>query len=215
MNASNRKGESAAARAYRAIEGKIVTLELAPGATLTEGMLIELVGFGRTPVREAIQRLSWEGLVEVRPRAGILVAPIQPGDWIKVLAVRAGLEPLLARSAVRFGSNEALEQMRQAAVAMQAAVAACDVHEFLAADKMFDEGLADAADNPYAVRVAQPLQSHSRRFWFRYRGETGLADAAAHHIALIEAIVARDPDSAFARAGRMIELLEGYARELI
>ena len=66
----------ATARAYRTLERMIVTLELAPGSVATEATLIERVGLGRTPVREALQRLAWEGLVEVRPRAGVAVAPL-------------------------------------------------------------------------------------------------------------------------------------------
>ncbi|TIW79039.1 MAG: GntR family transcriptional regulator, partial [Mesorhizobium sp.] len=53
--------EPAATRAYRVLEHMIVTLELAPASFVTEGSLIERLALGRTPVREAIQRLAWEG----------------------------------------------------------------------------------------------------------------------------------------------------------
>ena len=56
--------------AYLALEGLIVTLKLKPGSLVTERELIELAGHGRTPVREAIQKLEWQGLIAVRPRAG-------------------------------------------------------------------------------------------------------------------------------------------------
>src|SRR5690606_10140162 len=91
----------AAQRAYRLLEGQIVRLELTPGVALTEATLIERCGLGRTPVREAIQRLSWEGLVEVRPRVGILIAPLHPGDWMRVMDARACIEIVLARAAAR------------------------------------------------------------------------------------------------------------------
>ena len=55
--------EPAAQRAYRALERMIVTLDLSPGGTTTEGALIERLALGRTPVREAIQRLAWDGLI--------------------------------------------------------------------------------------------------------------------------------------------------------
>ena len=77
-----------AAKAYRTLEHMIVTLELAPASFVTEGALIERLGLGRTPVREAIQRLAWEGLLDVRPRAGIAIAPLHPGDWLRVLDAR-------------------------------------------------------------------------------------------------------------------------------
>ena len=71
--------------------------DLAPGSIATEGTLIERVGLGRTPVREAIQRLAWEGLLEVRPRAGMAIAPLHAADWLRVLDARRGVEKVLAR----------------------------------------------------------------------------------------------------------------------
>ncbi len=100
-------GESATARAYRALERLIVTLELAPGSVTTERLLIERIGLGRTPVREAIQRLSWEGLVEVRPRAGLAIAPLPRRRLARVLDARHGVEIVMARSAARHVSREA------------------------------------------------------------------------------------------------------------
>ncbi len=65
---------------------------------------------------------------------------------------------------------------------MQKAVIAGDVVAFLEADKALDEAIAAAADNPFAARLAAPLQTHSRRFWFRYQADTGLAEAAERHV---------------------------------
>ena len=56
---------------------------------------------GRDSAREAIQRLAWEGLLEVRPRAGIAVAALHAGDWLRVIDARRGVEIVLARSAAR------------------------------------------------------------------------------------------------------------------
>ena len=113
--------EPAAARAYRVLEHMIVTLELAPSSFVTEGALIEKLDLGRTPVREAIQRLAWEGLLDVRPRAGIAIAPLHPGDWLRVLDARRGVEVVLARSAARFVTREAADLFHDAALAMQKA----------------------------------------------------------------------------------------------
>lgn len=204
-------GEPAAARAYRALERMIVTLELAPGSVATEGVLIERLGLGRTPVREAIQRLAWEGLVEVRPRAGLAIAPLHPGDWLRVIDARRGVEIVLARSAARYVSREAAARFHDAALGMQKAVVSGDVIGFLEADKALDEALALAAENPFAARVAAPLQTHSRRFWFRYKAETGLAEAAEHHVALIRSILEGDQEAAAAEAGRLMALLGTHA----
>jgi DNA-binding GntR family transcriptional regulator len=204
-------GEPAAAKAYRALERMIVTLELAPGSVATEGALIERLGLGRTPVREAIQRLAWEGLVDVRPRAGLAIAPLHPSDWVRVIDARRGVEIVLARSAARFVTREAAARFHDAALGMQKAVVAADVIGFLEADKALDEALALAAENPFAARVAAPLQTHSRRFWFRYNAETGLAESAERHVALIRSILEGDEKAAAAEAERLMALLRSHA----
>ncbi|MCX7305710.1 MAG: GntR family transcriptional regulator [Hyphomicrobiales bacterium] len=211
MDTVNTSPEPAATRAYRALERMIVILELAPGSIATEGVLIERLGLGRTPVREAIQRLAWEGLVEIRPRAGLAIAPLHPGDWARVIDARWGVEVVLARSAARNVSREAAARFHDAALGMRQAVLADDVLAFLVADKALDEALALAAENPFAARVAAPLQTHSRRFWFRYRAGTGLAEAAGQHVALIRAIVAGDEAAAGEEAARLMTLLRDHA----
>lgn len=200
--------EPAAAKAYRSLERLIVTLELAPSSFLTEGALIDRLGLGRTPVREAVQRLAWEGLLEVLPRAGIKVAPLNAADWLRVLDARRGVEIVLARSAARFVTPDTATRFHDAALAMQQAVVAMDVFAFLEADKALDEVLAAASDNPFAARLAAPLQTHSRRFWFRFKAGIGLAESAERHVALIRVILARDE----AGAAREAEMLMGLLR---
>ncbi len=204
-------GESLAEQAYHLLERLIVTLELEPGAVVNERTLVERTGMGRTPVREAIQRLAWEGLMEVRPRSGVAIAPIDPTDFVKVLDAREGVERMLARDAARFGSPRDFERLEAAAAAMRAAAPSEDVARFLDADKAFDQVLGVAANNAYAVRVAAPLQTHSRRFWFRLRMPGGTARSAAAHAALIEAIVSRRPERAADAAGALMEHLRTLA----
>ena len=202
---------AAAAKAYLALERMIVTLELAPGSVATEGALIQRLGLGRTPVREAIQRLAWEGLLDVRPRAGLAIAPLHPGDWLRVIDARCGVEIILARSAARFVTREAASMFHDAALAMRKAVITGDVVAFLEADKALDVAMAMAADNPFAARLAAPLQTHSRRFWFRYKADNGLAEAAEHHVALIRSILKGDQDGAAGEAERLMSLLRSHA----
>lgn len=202
---------TAASRAYRALERMIVILELAPGAMTTEASLIERLQLGRTPVREAIQRLAWEGLVEIRSRAGIVIAPLHPGDWIRVVEAREGIEIAMARAAARHATREAADMFAEAARVMQRAVVSGNVIAFMEADKSLDEAMALAADNPFAARLAGPLQAHSRRFWFRYKADTGLAVAAEHHIAVIRAVLDGDGDGAAVQAGRLMALLRSHA----
>lgn len=205
------EGETAASRAYHALERMIVMLDLPPSGTTTERALIDRLGLGRTPVREAIQRLSWEGLIDVRPRAGLVIAPLRASDWPLVVAAREGVEIVLARSAARHASEAMAARLATASDAMDRAIGHDDVGSFLEADKLLDEAVAEAADNPYAVRVAGPLQTHSRRFWFRYQSRTGLARSAGRHMRLIAAILDRDEEAAAREAGLLMTMLRELA----
>jgi DNA-binding GntR family transcriptional regulator len=206
--------ESLAAIAYRKLEERIVTLRLAPGEAITESRLAEALGMGRTPVREAIQRLAWEGLVTIRPRLGILVTDVRPGDFTRVLDARHALEVLLAGASARNASQEARNRLAICARNMAAAADAGDTEEFLRQDKSFDEIVARAADNPFAARVVAPLQTHSRRFWFRHFGKEDLAAAALSHTRLMQAIAGGDPALAHTRADDLMAALQQRAASL-
>nr|WP_275448243.1 GntR family transcriptional regulator [Mesorhizobium sp. IRAMC:0171] len=204
--------ESISAKAYRALEKMIVTLDLAPGRLTTERALIEKLSLGRTPVREAIQRLALEGLIEIRPRAGLEIAPLHAGDWLKVLDARRGMEVILAHAAARFATPEIIARLQTIAIAIHDAVVTNDVVGYLEADKSLNEAIAVAADNQFAARLVAPLQTHSRRFWFRFQSGTGLAEAAGNHVTLIRAILERDQDAAGAEADRLMALLRLHAQ---
>ncbi|MHC1547580.1 GntR family transcriptional regulator [Phyllobacterium sp. K27] len=204
-------GESLAELAYRQIEEMIVTLELEPGAIVNERALTDITGMGRTPVREAVQKLAWEGLMEIRPRSGIAIAELNPQDFSKVLDAREGVERVLARGAAQYGAQLHHHRLSEASDAMSKAVTLEDVTAFLTADKTFDTILGQAAGNPFAARLASPLQTHSRRFWFRLQRPGGLQQSVAAHKALIEAIIDRNPEEAEAAARKLIEHLRVLA----
>ncbi len=206
--------EPDAAKAYRKLEAAIVTLALKPGESTTERQLIDLAGLGRTPVREAIQRLATEGFLLVRPRLGLAVAPLHPGDWLQVLNVRRGIECVLVRSAAHNIDSEKTRAFLQASEQMYAAAAAQDDLGFMIADKQWDEALASASDNAYAVRAANALQAHSRRFWFRYRKSMELAQSANRHIAIIEAVMRGDGEGAVVAMDRLMDFLCVDATEI-
>ncbi len=202
--------ESLAEQAYRILERSIVTLELEPGTVVNERTLIELTGMGRTPMREAIQRLAWEGLVEVRPRSGIAIAAIDPTDFIKVLDAREGVERVLARDAARFGSPRDYERLEAAAAAMRQAIPNEDVALFLDADKAFDIVLGAAASNPYAARIAAPANPQPPLL-VPPSPSTGIAGSANAHATLIEAIVSRQPERASDTASELMAYLRTLA----
>jgi len=214
LHVKTKSFEPVAAKAYRSLEKMIVTLELAPGAITTEGALVDSLGLGRTPIREAVLRLTWEGLVEVRPRTGLVVAPLNRGDWLKVIDARQGAEVLLARSAARYAAGPVRTLLHSIALGMEKAVIAGDALAFLDADTLFDEALAEAADNAFAARVAGPLQAHSRRFWFHYQEEADLPHLAEQHVRLIRAILDRDEWDAAREAETLMRLLRRRAEAI-
>ena len=82
---SGRRAESLTEQAYRVIEEQIVTLRLKPGDVLSEQFLCVSTKFGRTPIREALHRLSREGLITILPRKGVLVSDINPRNQLLLL----------------------------------------------------------------------------------------------------------------------------------
>lgn len=182
--------------AYLALEQQIVTLKLKPGALVNERQLIELSGYGRTPVREAIQKLEWQGLVLVRPRVGLQIAEIQPTDHKAIMAIRLKLEPLLARLAAENADEAQRAALLDCAKAMTAAATAGNFDAFLSADKEFDEILEEACPNPFLISAVAPLQSHSRRMWYA-RATVGKMDRSVSlHVAVIRAIQQGKGDAA-------------------
>ena len=83
-------------RAYRELEEMIVTLQLSPGTVLSEQALAVRLKIGRTPIREALQRLARDGLVVIMPRRGIMVSEINVKLHLRLLEVRRVLERLMA-----------------------------------------------------------------------------------------------------------------------
>lgn len=188
--------QSHAHTAYRDLEERIVTLKLRPGSSVTERQLIDLVGLGRTPVREALQRLSWEGLIEIRPRSGIVITDIRAADYPSVMEPRIALEPVLAASVARNADAEHRLRLGEIISDMGDAARDGNVPGFLKADKACDEVLADACPNPFMTRILTPLQTHSRRFWFRFGSGSGPDSSARLHIGVMQAIIEADEPAA-------------------
>lgn len=184
-----------------------MTLQFQPGSFLTERSIIDAVGFGRTPVREALQRFHLMGLIEIQPRMGIKVVDVRAEDYPRAIEPRLTLEPLLARSAARHANAGDKDALSGVMHRMLACGKNGDVVGFLHQDKALDEIVAGAAANPFLPRVLEPLQIHSRRFWFQYHGTDGMYEAAAAHAEMCEAIIAGDADAAFQGARDLMEFL--------
>ncbi|MDX3929381.1 MAG: GntR family transcriptional regulator [Shinella sp.] len=196
--------------AYLALEQAIVTLELKPGALVTEKQLIDLAGHGRTPVREAIQKLAWQGLIEVRPRVGLQVAAIGAQDHLHVMQARRCLEPLAAELVAIHASDRHREALIDCAQEMTACSIKADMYGFLAADKAFDEIMEAACPNAFLTTALAPLQTHARRLWFARADGRHMDRSVEHHVKVIRAICKGEAAEA---ASAMSELMDYLAKE--
>ncbi|MFD1702968.1 GntR family transcriptional regulator [Methylopila henanensis] len=203
-------------RAYVILEELISTLQLPPGVFLSEMALAQRLGFGRTPIREALQRLARDGLVIVAPRRGILVSEVNLKSQLRLLETRRVLESLLARlSAER---SDAGERARFAAIAqgMRSAAAAADDLAFMRLDREFNDLVSATARNEFAARAISNMTALSRRFWYQHYKEVGdLGLSARLHAEVAEAIAARDGAAAAAGSDRLMDYIESFARKTL
>lgn len=203
-------------RAYAQLEEMIVTLELEPGTVLSEQALSSELGIGRTPIREALQRLAREGLVVILPRKGILVSELNPRKQLLVLEVRRELERLMARKSAERCTEEERQRFEAIADGMEAAADANDDVTFMRYDKELNELIATAAHNEYAYRAVDLMHGLSRRFWYQhYREAADLPLCARLHAALARRISARDPDGAAEASDRLIDYVDTFTRATV
>ncbi len=199
--------------AYREIEELIVTLQLAPGAVLSEADLARRLGISRTPVREALQRLAREGLVRIMPRRGLLVTEVNVEKQLRMLEARREIERFLARHAAERRIDA--EKRAFLAIAEVLAEAGADRDEvaFTRADRDLNNAVARAARNEFAVEAIGLMQGLSRRFWHMFHGECGdVAVAAELHRRVALAIAEGDPDAAAAASDALLDYVVTFTR---
>ena len=207
---------SLAERAYRRLEELIATLQLQPGTVLSETALAQRLGIGRTPVREALQRLAGEGMVTILPRRGILVSELDLGKHMRLLEVRRELERLIARSAARRATRDERVAFSELAAALEQAAAAEDDIAFMRLDRRFNAMTVNAAHNEFAAKAMRHMQGLSRRFWYQhYQAVLDLPRCARLHKDVATAIAEGDEAAAAAASDRLIDYIEEFARATV
>ncbi|HEV2548017.1 MAG TPA: GntR family transcriptional regulator [Stellaceae bacterium] len=202
-----------AERAYRELEEQIVTLQLRPGAVVSEAILSRRLGIGRMPIREALQRLSRERLVVILRRRGIVVSEVNVRSQLRLLEVRRELERLLARCAARRATQEQRQEFAAIASGMKAAAATNDDATFMRLDRAFNTLVLDAARNEYAAGAMTLMHGLSRRFWYiHYKEVADLPLAARLHANIARAIAAADGDLAAKTSDELIDYIEAFTR---
>jgi len=203
-------------RAYAEIEELIVTLRLAPGAPLSEAELSARLGIGRTPIREALQRLARERLVAIYPRRGVIVTEINVASQLRLLETRRELERLIARSAARRATDDERARFRALAVAFEAAAKANDDVNFMRIDRDFNVLCSSAAHNEFAAGAMGLMHSLSRRFWYlHYKQAADMPLTAKLHADIARAIAAGDAERAARASERLLDAIERFTRSTL
>ena len=178
--------------AYRSIRDLIVTVQLEPGTIVREDDLQQRLGIGRTPVREALQRLEAEQFVAVIPRRGVLVSGVDVSELSMLLETRMVLEPYAARLAAVRGSRTHWAAMEDAL-----GHEPDDPQGQLATDRRCHEVMWAAAGNRFLVNTLDTLYAQSDRLWHMYLSDVeAMADAVDDHRAVLAALRHGDPEEA-------------------
>jgi DNA-binding GntR family transcriptional regulator len=153
-------------RAYELLVEKITRLELPPGALLVEKNLMEQLQIGRTPIREAMQRLAIEGLVQHRPNRGMFVSEISAPGVQQIYEFRALIDGYAARLAAVRATERQMRDLRVQFSLIASATEQKDVNGFVHADRGFYGVLASAAQNVYLAEVIPRIFNLHLRLWF-------------------------------------------------
>lgn len=200
-------------QAYLQIEDDIARLELAPGQVVSENMLAAHYGFGRTPVREALQQLAREGLVVILPKRGIVISEIDVRKQLRLLEVRRYVEHCVVLLAARRASEAEREQFAELAREMEIVSENEDGDRFLVLDSEFNALLLAAARNEYATASMKLTQGLSRRFWFaHYKTSANLSEAAQLHAGIARAISLGNEEEATSWLRRLLDNVEAFTR---
>lgn len=161
-----KKTKSKTNQAYEAIENMIIFQELAPGSMVSEAQLMELTGFGRSPVREALQRLANEQLVDIYPYKGVFIPTISVEVQFKILELRRCVGELTIRLATQRGTYQQKKEMLLLAESLEDIDDISQARHFYVLLKKTYELTGKAAGNEYIQLCLSPLQGLFSRFWF-------------------------------------------------
>ncbi len=203
-SAEGTEPESLGEQAYIALRQKIVRLDFAPGDVLREDELRVLLGIGRTPIREALQRLQREHFVTVIPRRGMFVSGIEVSELSMLFETRAVLEPYAARLAALRGTDEQWDDME--ATLARTVDPSLDDEDQLALDRRCHEIIWAASGNRFLLDTLDMLYAQSDRLWHLYLADVSdMQHAVDEHQAILGALRSGDGDA-------VADLLETHVR---
>jgi DNA-binding GntR family transcriptional regulator len=188
--------------------------QFAPHQRLIEADLSERYDASRAAVRTALLNLTSEGLVERVPNRGARVRAISVDEAVEIVEVRIGLETLCARKAAENLTAADAAELRQLRSDIEAAVASGNLVEYARLNQDLDRRIRNLSHHVTATQLLERLRAQSARHQFRLAFHPGrAAQSAPEHIAIIDAILAKDPDAAEATTRAhlqgIVEVLRG------
>ncbi len=203
---------SSAESAYRQLRELIVIGRLRPGDVVNEQDLASQLGLGRTPVREAVQRLAWQKVVTIFPRRGMAVAKLGFDDIQGIFEAREAIEAKIAELAANRRTLQDVESLERLGEAVVLSAESGEYFTFLSDDQALHRGIARAARNSYLADTADHLLMLSTWVWHQHFGLHGpQRKNHFHHHKIIEAIIERDAAAAKSAMSEHIQ----QSRELI
>ena len=194
---------------YRDLRHDIVTMTLAPGTPVLERDITQKYGISRTPVREAVIRLTEEGLLDVVPQSGTFVARIPLALVREALVARRALEGATVRAATAHASESQIMEMRALIQRQQEMADAGKEEAFHRADEDFHAHIAASGGLPGLWQMIQQVRvqvERYRRLTLPQPGRMGLV--VQEHLAVLEEIARRDADAAVERMNEHLDKLQ-------
>jgi DNA-binding GntR family transcriptional regulator len=209
-----------AERTYILLREEMIRGELTPGALVREEDIADRLGVGRTPVREALQRLRHEGYLTILPRRGTLVSEISITDLAAIYEVRARMESWAARLAAERASGEDRQEAGRLIEELQSELNADDYESLLATDRRIHRFVYSCSKNPFLAETLDHYHNLSLRILYvamnRYPSLTPrLEEVVDEQQAMLKAIVRGDGDTAERIATDHIRGFEQHIREVI
>ena len=200
-----RRAARAAAQIHAALRDDIVEMRLKPLDILNEKLLGQRFGVSRTPVREALLRLSDEGLVDIYPQSGTFVARIPRRSLYEAILIRKALEATTVSLAIAAITPEALDALDDNQVRLVKAAGQGDLPGFHIADSAFHQLIADIAGYPGIWTVIAQVKVQIDRYRYLTLPQSGRLDLViAEHAAIIECMRRGDDGAAVLAMGQHI-----------
>jgi len=201
--------------AYARILERIVSLEMPPGSVVNEARLREELRIGRTPIREALQRLARENLVKPIPHRGTFVTDVNITDLARITEVRVVLEAHAARlAAEKLGSADRgslqglLDELRRTRIT--------DQRDLMHLDQRIHRAIYRAARNPFLEATLERYFNLSLRLWYLVLDrEVRLREAVEEHVELLRGILAGDAELAQTIMRRHVTNFEREIRKVL